>query len=312
MRQLPVVLVTRDPALTGQIRSLADAVGCRVEVVATVAARHVATPMAGRLFVGADVVGAAGLPDDAPVLALDRHEVPSGRPAWVLPLDRDEVSRALNLLAVPPPAVPVVALVGAAGGVGTSTIAAGVAAALLPAAGPAGVALLDLTGVPEPVDPAGEATGPVVRSRQGGLTVLEAGVDRVDTALRRACEHGAVVVVDLPRASASWLECADGAVVVTLNRAGSLRNARRLLAVAQEHGAPPLLALATVPGGWWPADVASALGHEPTVLWPTDRRLARAEDRGDGREPSLRGRLREACLTLAEAALTRPVPAGRP
>jgi pilus assembly protein CpaE len=222
----------------------------------------------------------------------------------------------------------VVAVVGARGGVGTTTLAALLARSLpeaavvdLDAAGagqadlaPAGAdpTLAQVLAAVDDLDPAGlraalvpHAAGRALLAAPGAPSPTPEQAMRLVALLRAALP---LAVVDAGRgqgdAGRALLGAADVVLAVVAGDVTSLRGARALLVDAP--ALRPVLSRAA-PGSLGSRDVARVLGRRPVAVVPRDRAVGRAREAG--RLPR-RGRAHRAVARLA-AALARELADGR-
>lgn len=211
----------------------------------------------------------------------------------------------------------IVAVAGARGGIGTSTLAAMLAAAV----GRCIVIDLDVAGAgqrafapagPVPVlqdlplaDLSPEALGAALVAHTGESAALhvraageEPAIPHVNGLLRAARAKAATTIVDCGRgaslAARAVAERADVRVIVAADDVASIRGARCL---AENGWADALLVLRRArPRGISRRDLVAGFQREPAIIVKTDRRVARAADLGrlPRRGPKAIARLAEA------------------
>jgi len=305
-----VVVVHDDPSIA---RAVAEAVEAAPGLFVA------GTSLGNGSIGGVAVVGGSALfslePGPVPVVALaDGEPIRAARAALAAgardivrwPDERDRVPGALRRAASSREAAPgsgkVVAIAGARGGIGTTTLAVALCARI------ADAVLLDLDRVEaavgafardEPVrtldglggalsDLDAEALVSALVPVAGGGRALAASPgpepsrDAVDGLLRAAREATRVTIVDAGRAAGEGaraaLASADVRVLVVGNDVASVRGARPILDRVPARWS--LVVRRTRRTGVALRDLSAALGVPPTVVIPSDASLSRAADLG--------------------------------
>lgn len=318
------LLITADTTLLDSVVGVAAAVRVQVDVAADVGSAVGRWSSAPLVLVDAASVPAIGaLPRRSGLVVVSEALDDVGRWREVsacgaeriveLPADAAWLAERLSRATEPVVAAEVVAVLGASGGVGTSTLAAALAGH---ASGP------DHPGILVDLDPGGGGLDLLLGIEQqpgarweelasvGGrvdshvlvdalpkvddVRVLswstEAGLDPDLAAVTTVVEslaagRGRVVLdagrgVDL-RAQALLPACARVVVVVPL-RVRAVTAARRLLRQLPHGPSTTLVARGPAPGGVTARDLELALGHAVTAVLPTDRRRPEVEELGGG------------------------------
>ena len=341
-----VVVATRDARVRDAVEAAAATLGRAVEQVGDAAGALAAWPHAEALLIGADVaagVAAAqprrragvyllGFPDAEPAT----WSVPLG--AGVIPLPQGSMLLTDVLTGAPAAAGAVVAVVGGSGGVGASTLAAGLA--LDAARGGRSAAVLEvdegsggidlLLGAerapgwrwPRLVGARGEVGD--VRSllpRVSGVPFVAMGRgetagplpgDAVVAVLGTLARHHDLVVVDAGRAPTAvarhTVQTADAVLLVC---AGDARGVAAAAATRDRFAwASGAVVVRAAAQGAVPEAVAAALGMPLAGVLPHDRRLPGAA--AEGISPVAAGRRwRRAVGALASAVMPAAVTGGR-
>ena len=256
-------------------------------------------------------------------------ELPQGAPWLFERLGRCEQSQLVN-----EPAGDVVAVVGAVGGAGTTSVAAalarhlhersetGVLVDLDPMGGGidlvlggeacAGARWDELAGISGRVDErvliqALPTVADLPVLSWPALSDVEPDVVAVEHVIDALCRVPGPVVVDVGRGgdprSVVGLTHAARAVVVVPMRIRAVASARRLLARLPPHVQPLVLAREPAPGGLTTADLTAALRAPVVVTLPDDRRRAAIEELGGPAPQS--SAWRRVCEALLDTAETR-------
>jgi secretion/DNA translocation related CpaE-like protein len=345
------VLLTTDEATSDAVLAAGAAHGVTVDVVASAPDCLARWPDAGRVLVGADAAaglaslgpkrrGGVFLVGFAPEL-LGRWSVPLGGQVILLP---DGLAALSAVLADDHGSGgPVVSVVGGSGGIGASTLAAGLAvaarrrgmAAALVDVDPLGGGVDLLLGAertpgwrwPRLVGARGEVTD--VRRflpQVDGLTVVSMGrpapgqsaeeapsAESLRAVLGALARHHQVVVLDAGRAPLASARPALASCAATFLVSGTcVRAVAEASAVLRSMElAEPRVVVRTSPGSRVPGDVVGrALGLPVAGALPEDRALVHAAEQGDPPGRAGRGRWTRSVGRLLDLALAGRGPDG--
>lgn len=336
------MLLTRDEATSDAVLAAASALGVKVEVLTAVDQAIVAWADASLVLIGGDCAGdlAALGPKRRPGVVLvgpsaselGRWSVPLGGQVIVLPQGLASLSAVLA--SDDGRGAPMVAVVGGSGGIGASTLAAGLAVLARKRGVPTALVDLDPVGGgidlllgaertpgwrwPRLVGARGEVTD--VRRflpQVDGLTVVSMGraasgegaptlpsSESVRAVLGALARHHGLVVLDVGRTPMVSARPSLALCARTLVMAGS--GVREVAAASGvlagiEVGEPAVVVRPSSASGVPPDVVGKALGLPVIGVVPTDRALARGAEVGDTPGRSGRGRWAKAVSKILTA-----------